>query len=59
MLQAEGATHTIKVVAYSLKASPILLRRCKSGDYSYSQVLISHYRAKGSVFLLILPTNGL
>lgn len=58
LLQAGISQQIMKVVDRSFKSFFNLLKKCKVGDYRYHNVNIPHYRPKGGMFNLIMPTNS-
>lgn len=59
LLQAGVAQQILKAADISFKSFFGLLNKCKTGDYSYHDVKIPHYRKKGGYFNLILSTNAI
>lgn len=59
LLQAGVAQQTLKIVDRSFKSFFALLKKCGTGDYSYHDVEIPHYRKKGGYFNLICSTNAI
>lgn len=58
LLQAGISQQILKVVDRSFKSFFNLIKKCKLGDYRYHDVNIPHYRPKGGMFNLVIPTNA-
>lgn len=59
LLQAAVAQQTLRVVERSFRSFFALLEKCRKGEYDRKAVRIPHYREKGGLSTLILPTNAI
>ena len=59
LLQAGVSQQILKVVDRSFKSFFRLIKKAKSGEYSFKDINLPHYREKGGLFNLILSTNAI
>ena len=59
LLQAGVSQQTLKVVDRSFKSFFNLIKKAKSGEYSFQDIKMPHYREKGGLFNLVLSTNAI
>ena len=59
LLQAGVAQQILKITDRSFKSFFNLIKKAKTGSYSFKDIKIPHYREKGGMFNLILSTNAI
>ena len=59
LLQANVSQQILMVVDRSFKSFFSLIKKAKSGEYSFKDINLPRYREKGSLFDLILPKNAI
>ena len=59
LLQAGVSQQILKVVDRNFKSFFRLIKKAKSGEYSFKDINLPHYREKGGLFNLILSTNAI
>lgn len=59
LLQASISQQILRVVDRSFKSFFRLIKKAKSGEYSFKDINLPHYREKGGLFNLILSTNAI
>lgn len=59
LLQAGVLQQTMKVVARAFQSFLALIEKARRGEYRFQDIKLPKYRAKGSLFNLILQSNAI